>query len=41
ACADFRATCFSRDRRIETSTSKTLGIHEWNVKFVPCPKNII
>jgi hypothetical protein len=39
--SDFRTTCFSKDRRPETSTSKTLGLHEWTVKFAPSPKNII
>jgi hypothetical protein len=39
--SDFRPTCFVRDHRQETSTSKTLGIHEWTVKFAPNPKNII
>ncbi|CAF4071319.1 unnamed protein product [Adineta steineri] len=41
AYADFRSTCFSRHRRIETSRSKTLVMHEWNVKFTPSPKNSI
>jgi hypothetical protein len=39
--SDFRTTCFVPDRRPETSTSKSLGIHEWTVKFAPSPKNII
>ncbi|UJR30010.1 hypothetical protein I4U23_017555 [Adineta vaga] len=39
--SDFRTRFFARDRRLETSTSKTLGIHEWTVRFAPSPKNII
>ncbi|CAF1239861.1 unnamed protein product [Adineta ricciae] len=39
--SDFRTGCFSRDRRPETSASKSLEVHQWNVKFAPSPKNII
>ncbi|CAF2776257.1 unnamed protein product [Rotaria sp. Silwood2] len=39
--SDFHRTCFARNHRPETSTSKTLGIYQWKVKFAPSPKNII
>jgi hypothetical protein len=39
--SNFRTTCFTPDRRPKTSSSKSLGVHEWNVSFAPSPKNII
>jgi hypothetical protein len=36
--SDFRTTYFVPDCRLETSTSKTFGIHEWTFTFAPSPK---
>ncbi len=39
--SNFRPTCFAPDPRPKTSTSKSLGVHQWSVSFAPSPKNII